>query len=71
MPETKNNSLFPEITKPDPKLSKPFYLNKVSLFWLSYECFSIFCNGFLLKSVISSHNSYVKLLEITCYMMLN
>ena len=25
--------------------------------WLSYECFSIFCNAFLLKSVISTHNS--------------
>ena len=24
---------------------------------MSYECFSILCNAFLLKSVISSHNS--------------
>ena len=27
------------------------------MFWLSYECFSISCNAFLLKSIISSHNS--------------
>ena len=27
------------------------------MFWLSYECFSIFHNAFLLKSAISSHNS--------------
>ena len=27
------------------------------MFWLSYECFSVLCNAFLLKSVISSHNS--------------
>ena len=27
------------------------------MFWLSYECFSILCDAFLLKSVISSHNS--------------
>ena len=27
------------------------------MFWLSYECFSILCNVFLLKSAISSHNS--------------
>ena len=27
------------------------------MFWLSYECFSISCNAFLLKSAISSHNS--------------
>ena len=27
------------------------------MFWLSYECFSIVCNAFLLKSAISSHNS--------------
>ena len=26
------------------------------LFWLSYECFPILCDMFLLKSVISSHN---------------
>ena len=27
------------------------------MFWLSYECFSISCDAFLLKSVIFSHNS--------------
>ena len=27
------------------------------MFWLSYKCFSILCNAFLLKSAISSHNS--------------
>ena len=27
------------------------------MFWLSYECFSILCNAFLLKSAISSHSS--------------
>ena len=27
------------------------------MFWLIYECFSILCNAFLLKSTISSHNS--------------
>ena len=27
------------------------------MFWLSYECFSILCNAFLLKSAISSHNN--------------
>ena len=27
------------------------------MFWLIYECFSIFHNAFLLKSAISSHNS--------------
>ena len=33
------------------------------MFWLSYECFSISCDAFLLKNVISSHNSCV-LLEV-------
>ena len=28
------------------------------MFWLSYECFSILSNAFLLKRVISSHNSW-------------
>ena len=30
------------------------------MFWLRYECFSIVCNAFLLKSTISSHNSCVR-----------
>ena len=34
-----------------------FILTKYHVFWLSYECFSILCNTFLLKSAISSHNS--------------
>ena len=34
-----------------------FILIKYHMFWLSYQCFSILCNGFLLKSAISSHNS--------------
>ena len=51
---------FSETTKPDPKLSKPFYFNKIMcLAELSYECFSILCNAFLLKSTISSHNTAV------------
>ena len=29
------------------------------MFCLSYECFSILCNAFLLKSAISSHNTCV------------
>ena len=38
-----------------------FILTKYHMFWLSYECFSILCNAFLLKSAISSHNSCVVL----------
>ena len=34
------------------------------MFWLSYECFSILCNAFLLKSVNSSHNSCVALIVL-------
>ena len=30
---------------------------KIHMFWLSYECFSILLDAFLLKSVISCHNS--------------
>ena len=37
-----------------------FILTKYHMFWLSYECFSILCNAFLLKSAISSHNSCVQ-----------
>ena len=36
---------------------KRFILWKYQMFWLSYECFSIVCDAFLLKRVISSHNS--------------
>ena len=42
---------------------KPFILSKDSMFWLSYECFSILRDAFLLKSVISSqHNPEWKML---------
>ena len=34
-----------------------FSETKHHMFWLSYECFSILCNAFLLKSAISSHSS--------------
>ena len=56
-PKTKNN-FFSEIIKADPKLSKPFYFNKIP-YVLAELCFSILCNAFLLKSAISSHNSCV------------
>ena len=55
-PKTKKK-FFSEMKKPDPKLSKPFYFNKIYV--LVELCFSILCNAFLLKSVISSHNSPV------------
>ena len=56
-PKTKNFFFFSEMTKPDPKLSKP-YFNKISNVLVEL-CFSILCNAFLLKSVTSSHNSTV------------
>ena len=34
------------------------------MFWLSYECFSILRNAFLLKSAISSHNSCDVLISV-------
>ena len=34
-----------------------FILTKYDIFSLSYECFFIFCNAFLLKSAISSHKN--------------
>ena len=64
MGHAQNKQKIAEITKPDHKLSKTFlfYQNIICFvmnheFWLSYECFSILCYAFLLKSVISSHNS--------------
>ena len=36
-----------------------FILTKYHLFWLSYECFSILRNAFLLKSAISSSHTAV------------
>ena len=36
------------------------------MFWLSYKCFCIMCNAFLLiKSAISSHNSCAALFSIS------
>ena len=35
------------------------------MFWQSYECFSILCNAFLLKSAIYSHNSCEELVGIS------
>ena len=55
-PKQKTIIFFSEIIKPDPKLSKPFYFNKIP-YVLAELCFSILCNAFLLKSAISSHNS--------------
>ena len=57
--QNKKQFFFSEITKPDPKLSNLFILTKYHMFWLSYECFAILCDAFLLKSVISSLNSCV------------
>ena len=37
------------------------------MFWLSYECFSIFRNAFLLKSAISSHNSCVECTAVSSF----
>ena len=48
---------FSEITKPDPKSFQNLFVLTKYMFWLSYECFSILCDAFLLKCVISSHNS--------------
>ena len=57
-PHPKQKTIFfSEIIKPDPKLSKPFYFNKMSYVLAECECFSILCNAFLLKSAISSYNS--------------
>ena len=53
--QDKKQFFFSEIAKPDPKLSKKFTLTKYHVLWLSYECFSILCSDFLLKSAISSH----------------
>ena len=55
-PKTRKQFFFAEITIPDHNLSKT--LSKYHMFWLGYECFSILCDAFLLKSVISNHNSW-------------
>ena len=64
-PRPEQKTIFlAEITKPDHKLSKTFYFIKYHMFWLSYECFSILCDAFLVKSVISSHpNGFLYLLR--------
>ena len=49
--QNKKNNFFSEITKPDPNLTKPLYLNKIPY------VLAIFCNAFLLKGAISTHNS--------------
>ena len=49
--------LSSEITTPDHKLSKTLILSQYHIFRLSFKCFSILCDAFLLKSVISSHSS--------------
>ena len=41
------------------------------MFWLSYECFSILRNAFLLKSTISSHNSCEEAVTLTKRVMLS
>ena len=55
-PKQKTFFLFAEITKPYHKLCfQKLYFIKISCFgWVkSYEYFSIFCDSFLLKSIIS------------------
>ena len=53
-PRPKQKTIFlNKITEQDPKLSKPFYFNKIPYVLAEHECFSILCNAFLLKSAIS------------------
>ena len=40
-PHPKQKTFFSEITKPDPKLSKPFYFNKIPNVFL--YCVILFC----------------------------
>ena len=56
--QNKTTIVFAEITKPDHRLSKPFYFIKIYVLvelWLFF--YFVWC--FLSKSVISSHNSCV------------
>ena len=48
---------FTEITRPNHKLSKTFYLIKISCFGWVLKVFSIVCYVFLLKRLISSQKS--------------
>ena len=43
-----------EMTKADHQLSETFYFNKMTIFWLSYEPFSIMSDVFCQESAISS-----------------
>ena len=54
--QNKKQFFFSEIIKPDPKLSKPFYFNKISYVLAALWMFFYIVWCFLLKSVISSHN---------------
>ena len=40
-----------------------FILTKYHMFWLSYECFSILCNAFLLSAISDVMNKQVKIEE--------
>ena len=55
--QNKKRFFFAEITKPDHKLSKTFYFIKISYVLAELWIFFYFVWCFLLKSVISSHNS--------------
>ena len=55
-PKTKNNIYFRNNKTRSLSFQNLFILTKYNMFWLSYECFSISCDAFLLKSVISSHS---------------
>ena len=66
------NNFFSEIKPDHISLQKLFISSKCHMFLLSCECFSIWCDVFLLKSVISSHSScvLVKLLNyLQCYLI--
>ena len=55
--QNKKQFFFSEIIKPDPKLSKPFYFNKMP--YVLAELWMFFYKCFFLLSAISSHNSAV------------
>ena len=50
-----------KVTKQIISFPKLFILSKYHMVWLSYEWFSILCDVFLLKRIISSHSSCVLL----------
>ena len=47
-----------QLTKPDYKLSKPFYFTTYQLFWLNYESFSNLCEGFFGQKRVTSSLKY-------------